>query len=115
MIFVIIKYEANAEERNAKVEKSIIKTTTRSIASAYDRFKCGSPLMMRKKFEMKDVWFRRDQPDVELFRTELAFDVQLYVILVILLCGTFYLFCRIVKALEKQRIRRLEKKCCRAK
>lgn len=97
------------------VGKKMIKTTTRSVSEAYDRFRNDNPLLMRKKFQMKDVWFRRDQPDVELFRTEIAFDVELYVIIIALLAGTAVLFYRIVRCLERQRIHRIERKYLRAK
>lgn len=99
--------------KNANMK--MLKTTACSVSEAYDRFRNDNPLLMRKKFQMKDVWFRRDQPDVELFRTEIAFDVELYVILVALLAGTVCLFYKIVRCLERQRVRRLEKACCRAK
>lgn len=102
-----------------KVEKNVnlnmLKTTACSVSEAYDRFRHDNPLLVRKKLQMKDVWFRRDQPDVELFRTELAFDVELYVILIAVLVGTVYLFYKIVRCMEQHRVRRLEKKCCRTR
>ena len=46
---------------------------------------CGkNALMVRKKFAMKDVCFRRDCPETEVFRWELAFDVEMYVLLLLL-------------------------------
>ena len=33
---------------------------------------------MRKKFFMRDVYFRRDEPDRELFSMELGFDAEYY-------------------------------------
>lgn len=103
------------EKGKRTVGKKMIQTTARSVSEAYDRFRNDNPLLMRKKFQMKDVWFRRDQPDTELFRTEIAFDVELYVILIALLAGAVYLFYKIVRCLERQRVRRLEKACCCAK
>lgn len=39
-----------------------------------------NPLLVRKKFDMKDVYFRKDAPDVELFRFEMGGDVELWVL-----------------------------------
>ncbi len=64
------------------------KEAARDMTCVYKDFKkhhCGKDaLLVRKKFAMKDVCFRRDQPDVEVFRWELAFDVEMYVLLLIL-------------------------------
>lgn len=39
--------------------------------------KCrANPILVRKKFEMKDVYFRKNQPDIPLMRCELAFDYE---------------------------------------
>jgi len=83
--------------------------TVRSVTGAYDRFKKSNPLMMRKKFAMKDVLFRRNQPDTELLRAEFAFDVELYVILVALLVGSLCLLLKSVRYIERRRTRALEK------
>ncbi|MBR3998430.1 MAG: hypothetical protein IKI93_08825 [Clostridia bacterium] len=83
--------------------------TIRSVTGAYDRFKKSNPLMMRKKFAMKDVLFRRDQPDTELMRAEFAFDVELYVILVALLVGSLCLVLKTVRFRERRRTAALEK------
>lgn len=97
------------------MDKNIIKSTTHSVFSAYDRFKHDNPLMIRKKFEMKDVMFRHDQPDVEVFRTEIAFDVQLYFILIALLCTAVCIFLKITHYLEKKHLQSLQKRCHKSK
>lgn len=65
------------------------KSAVRDMTSVYDDFRKKHPcrkdaLLVRKKFAMKDVCFRKDQPDAEVFRWELAFDVELYVLLLVL-------------------------------
>lgn len=66
------------------------KTAVKEMTSVYDDFRKKHPakdaLCVRKKFAMKDVCFRKDAPDVEVFRWELAFDVELYALMLIL-CG----------------------------
>ena len=60
----------------------------REMTSLYDDFRkkhCAKDaLLVRKKFAMKDVCYRRNQPDCEVFRCELAFDVEMYVIFTML-------------------------------
>jgi len=58
---------------------------TKNAASVYDGYKKKNPLMARKKLSVKDVVFRRNDPDTELFRLELAWDTELYVLLALLL------------------------------
>ena len=62
-----------------------------------------NPLIVRKKFQMKDVYYRRDLPEQEVFRCELAFDTELYVLLlaaaVLLLC----VICKICRAVSNAR------------
>jgi len=49
---------------------------TKNAASVYDGYKKKNPLMARKKLSVKDVVFRRNDPDTELFRLELAWDTS---------------------------------------
>ncbi|MGN1345897.1 MAG: hypothetical protein ACI4V1_03875 [Eubacteriales bacterium] len=69
--------------------KSLAKQAA-AVTDGFKNFKNANPLMVRKKFQMKDVCFRRDFPEEEVFRCELAFDVELYVLLfaaaLLLLC-----------------------------
>ena len=97
------------------VAKKNVVQTFRSVTGAYDRFKNSNPLLMRKKFAMKDVFFRRDRPDVELFRAEIAFDLELYVIIIAILVGSLCLFLKTVRFLEHRRTVALEKALIRAK
>lgn len=52
-------------------------------ASAYRAYKKRNPLMIRKKLTAKDVVYRREEPDRELFRMEVAWDGELYVLLAV--------------------------------
>ena len=66
-----------------KAEKAV-----REMTSLYDDFRkkhCAKDaLLVRKKFAMKDVCYHRDRPDAEVFRWELAFDVEMYVVFAML-------------------------------
>ena len=62
-----------------------LKKVSKNAASVYDGYKKQNPLMMRKKLSMKDVVYKKDEPDTELFRFELAWDTELYVLLAALI------------------------------
>lgn len=82
------------------MEKTLIKQTS----AAFDRFRNDSnPLMVRKKFQMKDVYFRRDLPEQEVFRCELAFDTELYVLLLIAAAVLLLGICRLCSAVSHTR------------
>ncbi len=74
-----------------------LKKMTKDAASVYDGYKKGNPLMMRKKMTMKDVVFRRDEPDREVFRMELAWDCELYILLAFLLLIVVFAAYKIAK------------------
>lgn len=63
-----------------------LKKLSENAASVYDGYKKQNPLMMRKKLSVKDVVCRKDEPDRELFRFELSWDTELYVLLFVLVC-----------------------------
>lgn len=71
--------------------------------------------MVRKKFQMKDVYFRRDLPEQEVFRCELAFDTELYVLLLAAAALLIYMLCRFCRAASHARIHRYEKRMCKKK
>ena len=89
--------------------------TFRSVSGAFDCFKNDNPLMMRKKFAMKDVFFRKDHPETELFRTEIAFDLELYVIIIAVLVTSLCLLLKTVRFIEHRRAVMLEKAVIRAR
>lgn len=65
-----------------------------------------NPLIVRKKFQMKDVYFRRDLPEREVFRCELAFDTELYVLLIAAALLLLCLICRLCAAVSHARAHR---------
>jgi len=79
--------EISVEKRLTAAEKKA-KNAVRDMTSVYKDFRkhhCGKDaLLVRKKFAMKDVCYRRNQPDVEVFRWELAFDAEMYVLLLLI-------------------------------
>lgn len=86
------------------------KSLAKQTSAAFDRFRNDSnPLMVRKKFQMKDVYFRHDLPEQELFRCELAFDTEVYVLLLIAAAILLLGICRLCSAVSDARHRRCAK------
>ena len=86
------------------------KTLVKQTSAAFDRFRndCNH-LIVRKKFQMKDVYFRRDLPEQEVFRCELAFDTELYVLLLIAAALLFWMILRLCSAVSHAREHRYAK------
>ena len=61
-----------------------ISRTASHVSSALDRFRADDPLLVRRKFQMKDVCYRKDCPEAELFRWEIAWDAEFTVLLLVL-------------------------------
>ena len=86
------------------------KTLVKQTSAAFDRFRNDcNPLIVRKKFQMKDVYFRRDLPEQEVFRCELAFDTELYVLLLIAAALLFWMILRLCSAVSRAREHRYVK------
>ena len=96
------------------------KTPAKQTSAAFDRFRndlnphwMENPLLVRKKFQMKDVYFRRDLPEREVFRCELAFDTEMYVLLLIGAAVLFFGICRFCSAVSGARERRRIRRNCK--
>ncbi|MBR4185491.1 MAG: hypothetical protein IKQ87_06965 [Clostridia bacterium] len=84
---------------------------TREIGGAIlDRFGGKNPLLVRKKFEMQDVYYRKKDPDRELFRIEMGCDTELWVLALGAAILLFYLAHKLSKIEERRRIRRARRK-----
>lgn len=78
-----------------------LKKFTKNAASVYDGYRNRNPLMMRKKMAVKDVVFRKDDPDTEVFRLELAWDTELYVLLAALIVLLILAGCKICRLFKR--------------
>ena len=63
-----------------KPSEELEKTVRAAARSVSEGLGGKNPLLVRKKFDMKDVYFRKDAPDVELFRFEMGGDMELWVL-----------------------------------
>ncbi len=88
------------------MEKAIVKDSVKIASDLAHRVKSQNPLMVRKKFAMKDVCFRRNTPEVEAFRFEVAFDVEVYAILILLTVLAAGLCVKIAGCSRRRKIRR---------
>lgn len=64
---------------------------------------------MRKKMEVKDVYFRKNEPDREVVRFELAFDFEQYFIVAAGAIILLVLLCKIAKWAKKREMKRAER------
>jgi len=88
------------------LKKSAAKTV-KNAASFYDKcdsafkgYKKGNPLMMRKKLSVTDVVFRKDDPDTDVFKLELSYDMELYLLIIMLVIALMFMsrkICRIFR------------------
>lgn len=92
-----------------------MKDAVRSCHGAIDSFKCQNPLLVRKKFQMKDVYYRRDDPEKELFRCEFAFDTEQYLIVIGAVILLAAIACRIASCMKKAAMRRSLRRGIRAR
>ena len=73
-----------------------------AIKSAWDNFRHSDPGVVRKSFSMKDVVYRKNTPDCEIWRSEVHFDRDIYMIFLVL---------AVSGAVTYVAVRRLLKKC----
>ena len=83
----------NIERTCQNVIGNAIKEASRAATSSVNNFKKSDPILVRKKMEIKDVYYRKSEPKKELFRFELAFDTELYAVIVAAVCISEMIWC----------------------
>lgn len=99
--------------RERIIQKGIIMTKlpdAKAMTAVFNRYKNDNPVLVRKKFQMKDYYFRRDDPDCELFHIDVGFDVEFCVIVAVMIVASVFLLCRISRACSNIRLRHRLKK-----
>ncbi len=91
------------------------KCMMKKMTSAFDGFRKDNPLLMRKKFQMKDVYFRKDDPDHEALRFELAFDLEFYVIIIAAILAVLLFAAKIKKQAKRHCQMKAERRIMREK
>ena len=76
----------------------------KKLQSAWNSFQHSDPVVVRKTFSMKDVVYRKNSPECEIWRSEVHFDRDIYMIFLVLV---------ISGAVTCVAVRRLWKKCFR--
>ena len=54
------------------------------LQSAWNKFQNSDPVVVRKTFSMKDVVYRKNTPECEIWRSEVHFDRDIYMIFLVL-------------------------------
>ena len=78
-----------------------IKEASHAATSSVNNFKKSDPILVRKKMELKDIYYRKSEPKKELFRFEIAFDTEQYLVIVAAVCIFVMLWCSIAKSAHK--------------
>lgn len=78
----------------------------KKLTHAIDQCRSDNPVLVRKKFQMKDVYFRRNTPDAEIFHIDVGFDVELGIMILLLAAVSFLLLLKISRTLSDIRLRR---------
>ena len=80
-----------------------LKKAAQKTASVFDGIKqrrfIRNPLMIRKKMTVKDIIFRKDDPDREIIRLELSYDMEWFMLLAALILLLIYITIKIGKKL----------------
>ena len=90
------------------IARDLADDTVNSIYKTISK-ECRNPILVHKKFEMKDVYYRKKQPDKEILRCELSFDFNICLLVLTALIITIALTCRMMKSSAEHRIRRESK------
>jgi len=93
------------------MDKNAVINTAQVTVEAFDNYKKSNPLLVRKQFQMKDVYFRRNSPKNEILKFELSFDFEQYVIVLLLIASGMYIVLKIMHGFRRrQYARRLRRK-----
>ncbi len=90
----------------ARKETSMnITNSKKKLQNAWNNFRESDPVVVRKSFSMKDVVYRKNSPECEIWRSEVHFDRDIYMIFLVL---------AVSGAVTYVTARRLWKKCIRS-
>ena len=77
-----------------------ISSTNQMMQNALNSLKKRDHIVVRKSFTMKDTVYKKNEPDCEMFHSEIAFDHDVYLMVLLLAVTgviTYAALCRIVK------------------
>ena len=80
-----------------------------------DSYKNSDPLIMRKKFSVCDTVYRRDLPEHELLRAELAYDTEFCVLTAVIAASAVTALLCIAGWRKRAHLRHLERKIEKSK
>ena len=84
-----------------------------AIKSAWDNFRHSDPVVVRKSFSMKDVVYRKNTPDCEIWRSEVHFDRDIYMIFLVLAVSGAVTYVAVRRLLKKCMGCTAEHACCK--
>lgn len=94
----------------ARAAEGVLGGTREVGGKLLDRWGGKNPLLVKKKLEMQDIYYRRRDPDTELFRFEVAWNAELWVLAFGAALLFFLIAYRLSKMGERMRMRRLRRR-----
>ncbi len=91
------------------MSRNVIKDTSRAATSAVKTFVRSDPVLVRKKMEIKDVYYKKSEPKKELFRFELAFDTEQYFLVAAAVVLLLMMWCGMMKIARRRAVRKARK------
>lgn len=84
-----------------------------TLKSAWDNFRHSDPVVVRKTFSMKDVVYRKNTPECEIWRSEVHFDRDIYMIFLVLAVSGAVTYVAARRLFKKCRGRVADSVCCK--
>lgn len=94
----------------ARAAEGVLGGTREIGGKLLDRWGGKNPLLVKKKLEMQDIYYRRRDPDTELFRFEVAWNAELWVLAFGAALLFFLIAYKLSKMGERMRMRRLRRR-----
>lgn len=76
-----------------------IEKTIKKAECAFDSYKESDPLMIRKNVCIKDIAYRKNTPEREVWHAEIAFDHDFYAAVIVGAVGAIILFAAVKKGM----------------
>lgn len=86
-----------------------INKMTQDAEQLWTEYKKSDPIMLKKTFAMKDVFYRKNSPGHELWHTEVSFDYDFYFVALaagVAATAILMAFCRMCRSVRPRRCKK---------
>ena len=85
----------------------------KALKSSWENYRHSDPVIVKKTFSMKDVVYRKNTPECEIWRSEVHFDRDIYMIFLVLAASGAVMYFTVRKLLKKCRECTPDPTCCK--